>query len=85
MNWKKERDQLQGILASERKMNNLLRKNCRQTRKPTVTIVSRGGVRGTEEAEKGLKCSMRWLTLRLCCWRMAGVRSVKGHDIDARA
>ncbi len=26
VSWKKERDQLQGILASERKVNNLLKK-----------------------------------------------------------
>lgn len=34
----KERDQLQGILASERKMNTLLKKNYRRTPMPMATI-----------------------------------------------
>ncbi len=34
----KERDQLQGILASERKMNTLLKKSYRQIPMPMATI-----------------------------------------------
>lgn len=37
----KERDQLQAILASERKMNNLLKKSCRPMPMPSATTVAR--------------------------------------------
>jgi topoisomerase-4 subunit A len=79
----KERDQLQAILASERKMNNLLKKELQADADALATIAVRRYER--EEAKAMSEHDMlpsEPVTIVLS--QMGWVRSAKGHDIDAQ-
>ncbi|MDF7680030.1 DNA topoisomerase IV subunit A [Enterobacteriaceae bacterium ESL0689] len=80
----KERDQLQAILASERKMNNLLKKEL-QADADTFGDVRRSPLCEREEAKAMSEHDMlpsEPVTIVLS--QMGWVRSAKGHDIDAQ-
>ena len=80
----KERDQLQAILASERKMNNLLKKEL-QADADTFGDDRRSPLREREEAKAMSEHDMlpsEPVTIVLS--QMGWVRSAKGHDIDAQ-
>lgn len=80
----KERDQLQAILASERKMNNLLKKEL-QADAETFGDDRRSPLREREEAKAMSEHDMlpsEPVTIVLS--QMGWVRSAKGHDIDAQ-
>ncbi|KCU94159.1 DNA topoisomerase IV subunit A [Salmonella enterica subsp. enterica serovar Cerro str. FSL R8-0235] len=79
----KERDQLQGILASERKMNTLLKKEL-QADSDAYGDDRRSPLREREEAKAMSEHDMlpsEPVTIVLS--QMGWVRSAKGHDIDA--
>ncbi|RLY57635.1 DNA topoisomerase IV subunit A, partial [Escherichia coli] len=79
----KERDQLQGILASERKMNNLLKKEL-QADAQAYADDRRSPLQEREEAKAMSEHDMlpsEPVTIVLS--QMGWVRSAKGHDIDA--
>ncbi|MFH4205810.1 DNA topoisomerase IV subunit A, partial [Acinetobacter baumannii] len=79
----KERDQLQGILASERKMNNLLKKEL-QADAQAYGDDRRSPLQEREEAKAMSEHDMlpsEPVTIVLS--QMGWVRSAKGHDIDA--
>ena len=79
----KERDQLQGILASERKMNNLLKKEL-QADAQAYGDERRSPLQEREEAKAMSEHDMlpsEPVTIVLS--QMGWVRSAKGHDIDA--
>ncbi|BBU80865.1 hypothetical protein EIMP300_22650 [Escherichia coli] len=81
----KERDQLQGILASERKMNNLLKKEL-QADAQGYGDERRSPLHEREEAKAMSEHDMlpsEPVTIVLS--QMGWVRSAKGHDIDAFA
>jgi len=78
----KERDQLQGILASERKMNTLLKKEL-QADSDTYGDDRRSPLREREEAKAISESELvpsEPVTIVLS--QMGWVRSAKGHDID---
>ena len=80
----KERDQLQGILASERKMNNLLKKEL-QADAQAYGDERRSPLHEREEAKAMSEHDMlpsEPVTIVLS--QMGWVRSAKGHDIDAQ-
>lgn len=80
----KERDQLQGILASERKMNTLLKKEL-QADSDAYGDDRRSPLREREEAKAMSEHDMlpsEPVTIVLS--QMGWVRSAKGHDIDAQ-
>ncbi|EPO1786037.1 DNA topoisomerase IV subunit A [Cronobacter turicensis] len=81
----KERDQLQGILASERKMNTLLKKEI-QADADAYGDDRRSPLHEREEAKAMSEHDMlpsEPVTIVLS--QMGWVRSAKGHDIDAKA
>ncbi|CCK15872.1 Topoisomerase IV subunit A [Cronobacter universalis NCTC 9529] len=81
----KERDQIQGILASERKMNTLLKKEI-QADADAYGDDRRSPLHEREEAKAMSEHDMlpsEPVTIVLS--QMGWVRSAKGHDIDAKA
>ncbi len=81
----KERDQIQGILASERKMNTLLKKEI-QADADAYGDDRRSPLHEREEAKAMNEHDMlpsEPVTIVLS--QMGWVRSAKGHDIDAKA
>lgn len=80
----KERDQLQALLASERKMNNLLKKEL-QADADTFGDARRSPLREREEARAMSEHDMQPSEpVTIVLSQMGWVRSAKGHDIDAQ-
>jgi topoisomerase-4 subunit A len=80
----KERDQLQAILASERKMNNLLKKEL-QADSDAFGDDRRSPLHEREEAKAMNEHDMQPSEpVTIVLSQMGWVRSAKGHDIDAQ-
>ena len=80
----KERDQLQAILASERKMNNLLKKEL-QADADAFGDERRSPLHEREEAKAMSEHDMQPSEpVTIVLSQMGWVRSAKGHDIDAQ-
>ena len=80
----KERDQLQAILASERKMNNLLKKEL-QADADAFGDDRRSPLHEREEAKAMNEHDMQPSEpVTIVLSQMGWVRSAKGHDIDAQ-